>query len=115
MTLAAIIIANLTRDQLKQVVDDLALSDVDRRRPSSMCKALSQSRRATPEKLLPYLDKATLKTVCDETGVPSNGAREELTERLSSLSVGTTCAPCGSGKKFKKRCLKKRNDDHLSN
>lgn len=85
MTLTRIIIPALTRDQLKRVVDDLRLANVDRRCPGSMRKALFQFRRATPEKLLPYLDKPTLKIVCEEVGVPSKGTRKELTERLLAL------------------------------
>ena len=88
MTLTRIIIPTLTRDQLKQAVDDLRLANVDRRCPGSMRKALFQSRRATPEKLLPYLDKPTLKIVCEEVGVLSKGTRKALTERLLALENG---------------------------
>lgn len=85
MNLKPIIIPTLTREQLKGAVDDLELPNVDRRRPSSLRKALAQSRRATPEKLLPYLHMRTLKIVCEEVGIPSKGTRKELTERLLAL------------------------------
>ena len=85
MPLKPIIIAALGRDQLKRVVDDLGLRQVDRRSPSSLRNALTQARRATPETVLPFLDKLTLMMVCEQVGVPSKGTRKELIERLLVL------------------------------
>ncbi len=87
MNLKAIIIPALTRDELKQAVNDLGLPNVDRRSPSSLRKSLKQARRATPEKLLRYLNKAKLRLLCEDSGIPSKGPRKELTERLLALEA----------------------------
>jgi hypothetical protein len=82
MKLKPAILAALSRERLKKIVDDLGLPDVDRRSGDTMREALARSRRVTADELLAYLDQAALQPVCQEVGIPSKGSRDELVERL---------------------------------
>jgi hypothetical protein len=82
MKLKPAILALLSRDQLKQIVDGLGVADVDRRSVDAMRAAVGACRRASTETLLGYLAKDAIKTVCTAVGVPGTGRREELVQRL---------------------------------
>jgi hypothetical protein len=82
MNLKPAILAVLTRDDLKQIVDDLGFNGIDRRSVDSMRSALSRSRRITPDNLLGLLRKNSLQTVCQAVGLPVGGNRDALLQRL---------------------------------
>jgi type I restriction enzyme M protein len=83
------ILLTLSRDDLKRVVDDLDIANVDRRRVKEMRSALSRSRRATAEDLLKYVRKDQLQEICQGMGLPTNGKRGELVGRLSGNDTST--------------------------
>jgi type I restriction enzyme M protein len=82
MKLKPAILAALSRDDLKRIVDDLDLEGVDRRSVDAMRSALSHSRKVSPETLLGTLKKDALQSVCESIGLPINGTRETLVQRL---------------------------------
>jgi hypothetical protein len=82
MNLRSCILSILGRDDLKRVVDDLELPDVDRRSAEAMRAAVARSRRATTQELIGYLGKDGLKATCESMGVSAKGRREERIERL---------------------------------
>jgi len=83
------ILAELGRDQLKRIVDDLEIDGVDRRSVDDMRQALSRARRATPALLLEPLGEAAVKMVCDVVGVSAVGRRTQLIERLLAEPPGS--------------------------
>ena len=115
MKLKPAILSTLGRDRLKRLVDALELPDVDRRSVEAMRGVLSRSRRATPQELLTRLDKATLKAVCEEMGVPSKGVRDQLIQRL--LGDGSpkqaTKVPAGKTRMEKQKELPLRSGTKL--
>lgn len=82
MKLKPAILASLSRDDLKQIVDDLDFKGVDRRSVDDMRSALSRSRKVLPKDLLGRLRKDALQSVCEEMGLPTGGTRDTLVERL---------------------------------
>lgn len=82
MKLKHAILAALARDDLKRIVDDMELGDVDRRSAEEMKSKLSRAHRATPAVLLEYLSEAQVKAVCESVGLPSRGRRKALIDSL---------------------------------
>jgi len=76
------ILAILSRDDLKYIVDDLELDGVDRRSAEGMRTAVGQFEQASVGDLLGYLYKEQLKQVCEELGLPSEGRKDDLLDRL---------------------------------
>ncbi len=62
------VLAILTRDDLKYIVDDLELDGVDRRSAEGMRTAVGQCQRVSVGDLLGYLLKDQLKQVCEKLG-----------------------------------------------
>ena len=60
MKLKPAILALLDRHDLKRLVDDLGIADVDRRSAEAMRAALARSHKAQPEMLLGYARKEQL-------------------------------------------------------
>lgn len=88
MNLKTAILHSLARADLKQILDDLELDQVDRRSADALRTALAQSRRLTLETLLGYLRKDALRAICEELGVPGRGTREDLVQRLLASDRG---------------------------
>jgi len=84
MNLKPAILDILTRDDLKQIVDDLGIDGVDRRSADGMRSALRKARRARAEDLLAYMRKDQIRQVCEAAGVSAKGKRDELVARLVS-------------------------------
>jgi hypothetical protein len=84
MKLKKAIIEIMDRDQLKQVCDELELTDVDRRSRDDMARKVSRNHRAFPEWLFQYLMEPEVKAVCELMGVSSKGRRNALIARLIS-------------------------------
>ncbi|HUY88577.1 MAG TPA: DNA methyltransferase [Pirellulales bacterium] len=82
MKLKRAVLAELSREELKEIVDQLEMDGVDRRSAEAMREALRRSRRAAPALLLEYLGESQVKTVCDAIGVDARGRRRQLIERL---------------------------------
>ena len=76
------ILAALSRDELKQIVDHIDFEGVDRRSVDAMRSVLSRSRKASPEDLLGRLRKDALQSVCEVMGLPTGGTRDTLIQRL---------------------------------
>lgn len=88
MNLKTAILHSLARADLKQILDDLELDQVDRRSADALRTALAQSRRLTLETLLGYLRKDALRAICEELGVPGRGTCEDLVQRLLASDRG---------------------------
>ena len=84
MKIKQAILAILARDELKKIVDDLEIANVDRRSVDGMRSAVSRSRRATPEDLLGYVRKDQLQEICQGMGLATNGKRDELIKGIES-------------------------------
>jgi type I restriction enzyme M protein len=82
MKLKPAILSALDRHDLKRIVDDLDIADVDRRSAEAMRAALARSRKAESEVLLGYARKEQIAEVCQALGVPAAGRKEELVGRL---------------------------------
>jgi DNA modification methylase len=76
------ILAVMDRDNLKAIVDELDLEDVDRRSVEGMTAKVSRCHRATIEFLIGYLSEKQVKAVCEERGISSIGRREALVRTL---------------------------------
>ena len=63
-------------------MDDLDFEGVDRRSVDAMQSVLSRSRKVSPQDLLGRLHKDALKSVCENIGLPVNGTRDTLVQRL---------------------------------
>jgi adenine-specific DNA-methyltransferase len=92
MNLKQALLNVLETEQLKDLCAELEV-DADRRSPDAMYAALSSSRRAKLEMLIPELSVVQLRTVLREFEQPTDGKREELVERL--LVVGGRAADLG--------------------
>lgn len=82
MKLKPAILAALSRDDLKQIVDQLSIEGIDRRSVEAMRSTLGRSRKLTPDDLLALLRKDSLQTVCQAVGLSASGNREALVQRL---------------------------------
>ena len=82
-----LVLATLTRDDLKAYIEELSIEGVDRRSVTEMTAALSRSRQATAEKLLEPLYRDTLQDLCAELGLDTRGTRQELRERLLAFDA----------------------------
>ena len=82
MKLKRAILAELGRDELKHLADELELVDVDRRSVDALRDALARSRRATPDLLIESLGETQIKAVCQAVGLDPTGRRRQLVERL---------------------------------
>jgi hypothetical protein len=89
MQLKSTILSGLGLRTLKRVVDALEI-DVDRRSVEAMRAALSRSRKATVGDLLRCMRKDEIKAVCQLLGLPDNGRRNELLERVESVQGSVT-------------------------
>jgi adenine-specific DNA-methyltransferase len=76
------ILSQMTRDQLKEVIEAFGFTDVDKRSADAMRAKLSRAHRASPAVLLERLSEAEVKDLCDTLGVSSVGRRAALVERL---------------------------------
>jgi len=76
------ILSQMTRDQLKEVIEAFGFVDVDKRSAEAMRAKLSRAHRVTAEVLLEGLSEAEVKNLCDTLGVSSVGRRAALIERL---------------------------------
>ena len=90
MKLKPAILAVLDRHDLKRLVDDLDIAEVDRRSAEAMRAVLARSRKAVPEVLLGYARKEQLTEACRALGVASTGRREEIVGRLLGNGEVTT-------------------------
>lgn len=84
MQLKSTILRVLSHRSLKRVVDALEI-DVDRRSAEAMLTVLSRSRRVAEEDLLGQMVKDEIGILCEEYGLPKDGRRAELLQRLKSL------------------------------
>jgi hypothetical protein len=82
MKLKPAILAAVSRDDLKEIVDHFDLDGVDRRSVEAMRSVLGQSRKITPDDLLGLLRKDSLQVVCQLVGLPTGGNRNALVQRL---------------------------------
>jgi hypothetical protein len=82
MRLKPAILSVLSRDDLKRLLDDLGIAEVDRRSVEAMRAALGRSHKARPEVILDYAGKEQVTEACRMLGVAANGRREELVKRL---------------------------------
>ena len=82
MNLKSAILQVMTRDGLKAVVNDLEVTDVDRRNRDDMRDRLSKNRHASPGHLLEYLYESQIKEVCELIGIDSTGRKKVLVQRL---------------------------------
>lgn len=82
MKLKPAILAALSRDDLKGILDELEFEGIDRRSVDAMRSALSRSRKVVPEDLLGRLRKDALQAVCNDIGLPTTGTRETLVQRI---------------------------------
>jgi hypothetical protein len=73
MKLKRAILAELSRDELKDIVEQLELADVDRRSAETMREALARSRRASPKALIEHLGEGQIKAVCQAVGLDATG------------------------------------------
>jgi DNA modification methylase len=99
MNLKRKILDVMGRDDLKAVVDELGLEDVDRRSVEDMRPKLSRARRATPALLLSHLSEKQVKAVCEACGISSTGRRKFLVGQLLELASSTRGQPYRRGKK----------------
>jgi hypothetical protein len=90
MKLKHAILEQLGREELKRIVDQLEIEEVDRRSVDDMRRVLSRSRRATPPILLEYLGETEVKAVCELIEVESVGRRSQLIERLLATETDRT-------------------------
>lgn len=84
MKLKKAILSTLGRDELKNIIDDIGVDDVDRRSLEGMRTRLSGARSVKPVDLIGYLKKAGVKEVCEIVGVSAKGTKQELIDRLVS-------------------------------
>lgn len=82
MSLKKTILAIMSRDDLKAIVDAAGLEQVDRRSVQPMRDALSRSRRIRPKMLLNALTEGQVKVVCERVGIDPKGRKNELIRRL---------------------------------
>ena len=82
MNLKRQILSQMTRDQLKEVVEALDITDVDKRSADAMRARLSRAHRATAAILLEGFSEIEVKDLCDTLGVSSVGRRTALIARL---------------------------------
>ena len=82
MNLKREILGQMTRDQLKEVIEAFDFTDVDKRSAEAMRAKLSRAHRVTAAVLLEGLSEAEVKDLCDTLGVSSVGRRAALIERL---------------------------------
>lgn len=82
MNLKRQILSQMTRDQLKEVIEAFDFADVDKRSAEAMRARLSRAHRITAAVLLERLSEAEVKDLCDTLGVSSVGRRAALVERL---------------------------------
>jgi len=76
------ILSQMTRDQLKEVIEALDVTDVDKRSADAMRARLSRGHRATAAVLLERFSETEVKDLCDTLGVSSVGRRTALIARL---------------------------------
>jgi hypothetical protein len=76
------ILSQMTRDQLKEVIEAFDFTDIDKRSADAMRAKLSRAHRATAAVLLERLSETEVKDLCDTLGVSSVGRRAALIERL---------------------------------
>ena len=76
------IVARLDREDLKWVLDQLEIDGVDRRSVRAMRSALVQAAEVTPEDLLGFFYKDAIQDVCQAVGLPTDGTRQQLIDRL---------------------------------
>ena len=69
MELRHAILAQMDRDTLKSIIDELGLDGVDRQSAVGMEAKLSPAHRATPALLLESLGEKQVKSVCETMGV----------------------------------------------
>ena len=93
MGMKRVILSILGRDDLKHIVDDLEIDEVDRRSVDTMRAKLSRSRKVSTKDLLWYLRKDELKVACQEMGLPTKGKRDDLVERLLNGHDGSVTPP----------------------
>lgn len=84
MNLKHAILDLMDRGSLKIAVDELSVTEVDRRSKQDMEARLARAHRATPDFLLGFLSEAQVKSVCDRVGVPSTGRKAQLIAALTS-------------------------------
>ncbi|MEI8372806.1 MAG: N-6 DNA methylase [Planctomycetota bacterium] len=87
MKIKPAILSIFSRNELKRLVDDLEIANVDRRSVEGMRTALSLSRKITPDVLLPYMAKGQLVEACQLLGHSGKGRREELIGRLQNNGI----------------------------
>lgn len=88
MRLKDAILAAMQRDDLKTVVQDYELDEVDQRSRDAMTDALRSAKRVRVDGLLEYLSEQQVKTVCEQYGVSPTGRRRMLIERLIEARQG---------------------------
>lgn len=84
MNLKTTILETLNRDDLKRIVDDLGIDEVDRRSVDEMRRRLSRARSVSASDLLGYLRKDQIKEACEAVGVFAIGKKQDLIDRLLS-------------------------------
>lgn len=111
MITKTLILAELDRDCLKQLLDRQGLAAVDRRNLTAMRDALKADRRTTIEALLGSVKLPQLRQICQKASIPSRGGKSELIARLLSTS---SSSPANSGKSKPLASPKTMNDSTLS-
>ena len=78
----------LGRDELRALVEDLGIEQVDRRSAQAMRAALGRSRKVELTGILEALRRNDLATTCRQLDLPVSGSRETLVHRLLALDNG---------------------------
>ena len=99
MNLKKTILDVMRRDDLKAMVNDAKLEQVDRRSFQSMRDALARSRRVQPEMLLNAMVEGQVKAVCERMGIDPKGRKKALIRRLleTSSNHALKTPQCGTG------------------
>lgn len=109
------ILRALRRDGLKRIVDELELTDADRRSAASMRRVLSRSRRATPQLLAQHLSEREVKAACESLGISARGRKKQLLERLldshDTPAAGRAAAESQPSNSKQQRMSKRRSTE----
>jgi len=82
MNLKRTILSFITNKELKKIIEDLGIKNVDKRKNDVMRKSILRSRKADVEYLLNSINEKKVKYVCNEVGITSVGRKQALIDKL---------------------------------